>query len=223
VSPGSPAEKGGLKAGDLILRINQRPVYFYQFHKVIQNNPEKELEFTVRRGAELKVLKITPKREGGKGKIGIILQPEFKIKKYSFFPAIGQSLKENYRMASLVLDFIKKLIGGQASPRQLAGPIEIASISYSAMKAGFLSLITWMAIISLQLGILNLLPIPVLDGGHIFVLSIEGIVRKDFSPKIKERLMQIGFIFLLLLMVFVILNDITRRLPNGWESLILWK
>ncbi|MCP2605281.1 site-2 protease family protein, partial [Candidatus Aminicenantes bacterium AH-873-B07] len=172
---------------------------------------------------ELKLLKITPKRENGKGKIGILSRPESKIKKYGLFKAIGQSIKENYKMASLVLDFIKKLIAGEASPRQLGGPIEIAAISYSAMKAGILSLLMWMAIISLQLGIINLLPIPVLDGGHIFVLVIEGIVRRDFSPKVKERLMQIGFAFLILLMAFVILNDIARRLPQGWESLIPWK
>jgi regulator of sigma E protease len=223
ISPGSPADKGGLKIGDIILKINNQPVYFYQFHILIQSNPERELEFLVKRGKELKLLKITPKRENGKGKIGILSRPESKIKKYGLFKAIGQSIKENYKMASLVLDFIKKLIAGEASPRQLGGPIEIAAISYSAMKAGILSLLMWMAIISLQLGIINLLPIPVLDGGHIFVLVIEGIVRRDFSPKVKERLMQIGFAFLILLMAFVILNDIARRLPQGWESLIPWK
>ena len=222
VSSGSPSEKGGLKPKDVILKINGKPVYFYQFHILIQNNPEKELEFFIKRGDEFKILKITPKRENGKGKIGILTRPESKIKKYGLFKAIGQSIRENYRMASLVLDFIKKLIAGQASPKQLGGPIEIAAISYSAMKAGILSLLMWMAIISLQLGIINLLPIPVLDGGHIFVLIIEGIVRKDFSPKVKERLMQIGFAFLIILMAFAILNDIARRLPKGWESLIPW-
>ena len=222
VSSGSPAEKGGLKPKDVILKINGKPVYFYQFHILIQNNPEKELEFFIKRGDKFKILKITPKRENGKGKIGILTRPESKIKKYGLIKAISQSIKENYRMASLVLDFIKKLIAGQASPKQLGGPIEIAAISYSAMKAGILSLLMWMAIISLQLGIINLLPIPVLDGGHIFVLIIEGIVRKDFSPKVKERLMQIGFAFLIILMAFAILNDIARRLPKGWESLIPW-
>jgi regulator of sigma E protease len=222
VSPGSPADRGGLKPGDIILKINNKPIYFYQFHIFIQNHPEEELEFLVKRGKEEKALKITPKREGGKGRIGILSRAESEIKKYGPLKAIGQSIKENYRMASLVLDFIKKLIAGEASPRQLGGPIEIATISYSAMRAGLLSLLMWMAIISLQLGIINLLPIPVLDGGHIFVLLIEGIVRKDFSPKVKERLMQIGFVFLILLMAFAILNDITRRLPNGWESLIPW-
>ena len=155
VSSGSPAEKGGLKPKDVILKINGKPVYFYQFHILIQNNPEKELEFFIKRGDKFKILKITPKRENGKGKIGILTRPESKIKKYGLFKAIGQSIKENYRMASLVLDFIKKLIAGQASPKQLGGPIEIAAISYSAMKAGILSLLMWMAIISLQLGIIN--------------------------------------------------------------------
>jgi RIP metalloprotease RseP len=88
------------------------------------------------------------------------------------------------------------------------------------MRMGFLALMSWIALISLQLGIINLFPIPVLDGGQILVIVLEGIFRRDFSPKVKQIVMQIGFAIFIVLIVFVILNDVVKRLPNGWNSLI---
>jgi len=92
----------------------------------------------------------------------------------------------------------------------------------SAFKMGFLAMVVWIAFISLQLGILNLIPIPVLDGGQIFVLVLEGIFRRDFSSKVKQIAIQIGFAIFIVLIAFVILNDVQKRLPHGWESLIPW-
>jgi RIP metalloprotease RseP len=102
----------------------------------------------------------------------------------------------------------------------LGGPIAIANLSYEAFKMGFMTLIWWMAFISLQLGIINLFPIPMFDGGHIIVLGLEGLFRRDFSVKVKQVIMQIGFVLIIVLFVFVILNDVVKRLPNGWDSLI---
>jgi RIP metalloprotease RseP len=85
---------------------------------------------------------------------------------------------------------------------------------------GFLPLLSFIAFISLQLGVVNLFPVPVFDGGQILVLSLEGVFRRDFNPKVKQVLMQIGFAIFIVLMVFVILNDVAKRLPNGWDSLI---
>lgn len=85
---------------------------------------------------------------------------------------------------------------------------------------GWLAMMSWIAIISLQLGVLNLFPIPVLDGGQIFVLLLESIFRKDFSPKVRQIWMQIGFVIFVFLIVFVILNDIIKRMPHGWGSLL---
>jgi RIP metalloprotease RseP len=124
------------------------------------------------------------------------------------------------RLTFLVINFIKDLVTGEATARQLGGPIEIANLSYTAMRMGFLALMSWIALISLQLGIINLFPIPVLDGGQILVIILEGIFRRDFSPKVKQIVMQIGFAIFIVLIVFVILNDVVKRLPNGWNSLI---
>jgi len=220
VSPGQPAEKGGLRQGDVIKSINGEPVFFYRFIEIVEAHPEKECAFVIERDGQEMTLRITPRREGEVGKIGVIQTAKSVIKKYAFFPAIGQSVKENKRLAFLVFDFLKNLVTGQASAKQLGGPLEIANFSYAALKMGFLALMSWIAVISLQLGILNLFPIPVFDGGQLFVLLIEGIVRRDLNPKARQIWMQIGFVIFIVLIAFVILNDIVKRLPNGWSSLL---
>ncbi len=220
VLPNSPAEKAGLKPGDLILAVEGEPIYFYQFIQVLEKNADKELRFTVERAGETLSLPVTPRREGNVGKIGIAQVPKSVLKKYGFFAAIGQSFKENLRNVFLVIRFIKDLFTGEASTRQLGGPLEIANFSYAAFRMGWMSLLGWIAIISLQLGVLNLFPIPVFDGGQIFVLIVEGIIRRDLSPKARTIWMQIGFVIFVALIVFVVLNDIVKRLPNGWSSLV---
>jgi regulator of sigma E protease len=220
VSPGSPAEKGGLQAGDVILSINGEPVFFYRFIEIVEANAEKECAFRIDRGGREMTLQITPRREGKVGKIGVMQTAKSVIKKYGFFPAIGESFVVNKRLTFLVVDFLKNLVTGQASAKQLGGPLEIANFSYAAMKMGFLALMSWIAVISLQLGILNLFPIPVFDGGQLFVLIVESIFRRDLSPKARQIWMQIGFVIFVFLIAFVVLNDIVKRLPHGWASLL---
>ncbi len=222
VTSNSPAERGGLKPGDVILAVNGEPIYFYEFVQVIEANPEREVELLVEREGQTITLRVTPRREGKVGKIGILQEPKSVVKKYSFFPAVARSLKENTRNAFLVIHFIGRLFTGEASTRQLGGPLEIANFSYAAMRLGLVALLSWIAIISLQLGIINLFPIPVFDGGQIFVLLLEGIFRRDFSPRLRQVWMQIGFVIFIALVVFIILNDIVKRMPNGWESIWPW-
>lgn len=219
VSPNSPAEKGGIKPRDVILAINEEPVYYYHFIPIIEENPGKELDFLIERDGEQMHLQITPRKEGDVGKIGIGQVQKYELQKFGFFAAFGQSVKENVRLLFAVVDFIKNLISGEASTRQLGGPIEIANYSYAFFQAGFMAMLSWIAFISLQLGIINMVPVPVFDGGQILVLGLEGIFRRDFGPKVKQVIMQIGFAIFIFLLVFIILNDIVKRLPNGWESL----
>jgi regulator of sigma E protease len=220
VSPGSSAEKAGIKAGDLIKEINGEPVHYFLFTETIQKHPEEEIEFGILRGEEFITLDVTPKREGDVGVIGIATTVESVSKQFGFFAAIAQSVKENTRMAFMVINFIKDLFTGEASTRQLGGPIEIANFSYAAFRMGIMTMIWWIAFISLQLGIINLFPIPMFDGGHVLVLGLEGLFRRDFSMKVKQFIMQIGFVLVIILFVFIILNDVVKRLPNGWDSLI---
>jgi RIP metalloprotease RseP len=121
-----------------------------------------------------------------------------------------------------MIRFLKDLILRRASTQQLGGPLDIASLSYTYLKMGFLALLSWIGFISLQLGVINLFPIPVFDGGQIFVLGLEALFRRDFSPKVRQIWMQVGFVIFIFLIVFILLNDIVKRMPNGWESLIPW-
>ena len=126
-------------------------------------------------------------------------------------------------LAFTLFNYLKELIAGEASAKQVGGPIMIAKYSYSFFRAGFVSMLSFMAFISLQLGIIYLFPVPVFDGGQMLVLSIEGLFRRDFSPKVKQIVMMIGFAIFIFLLGFLILNDVARTLPNGWESYLFWK
>jgi regulator of sigma E protease len=219
VSPRSPAEKAGIKSGDVILEIDGKDIHYFEFIKILEENPGKEMDFLIDRDGERLHLKVTPRLEGDVGKIGLSHTQKSTLKKFGFFKAFGESLSYNANLMFLVFRTIRDLISGEASTKQLAGPIDIANFSYAAFRMGLLALMGWIAFISLQLGIINLFPIPVLDGGQILVLLLESIFRKDFSIKVKQVIMQIGFIMFIFLIVFVILNDVVKRLPNGWASL----
>jgi regulator of sigma E protease len=158
---------------------------------------------------------------GEKGIIGIemdLYSPTI-VKRYGFFAAMGHSVNKMIDLVDLVFNAIRKMIVGKLSAKSLSGPIEIASFSQKAMESGPSYFFLLIAFISLQLGLINLLPIPALDGGHLMIFSIESVIRRDFSPKVKNLLMNIGFFLLIALMAFVILNDIAKKLPNGWNSL----
>ena len=117
-------------------------------------------------------------------------------------------------MAKLTFVTIGRLITGSSSIKQLSGPIEIAKYSGQAASLGLIPLVLLMAVISLQLGLFNLLPIPVLDGGLIALLAIEGLIGRDLSMAVKERIFKVGFVFLILVMGFVIFNDLAKNLPE---------
>jgi regulator of sigma E protease len=131
------------------------------------------------------------------------------------------SVRRNIEMSGLILNMLKDLVTGEASPKQLMGPVGIAQLSGEAAQEDWIALFTLMASISLNLGLLNLMPIPILDGGHIFIMAIETISRRDFSLAVKEKMLFVGFVLLMTLMVTVIYNDLTRI---AWiENLMPWR
>jgi len=134
---------------------------------------------------------------------------------------VTMSLKRNWDMSGLIFETVWGLLTRQTSPRQLMGPVSIMQLSGESAQAGWISLLSLMAMISLNLGILNLLPIPVLDGGHITIIALEGLARRDFSARVKEKMVMAGLVLLMMLMVTVIYNDLTRI---SWiERLIPWR
>jgi regulator of sigma E protease len=183
-------------------------------YKVLSDYIESEAE--ARKYEDILNLKVEEKGMIGVGQWAPY-SPTIKIR-YGLIDAAVKSKDDIVNLTFFIFTAFKKMIVGKISARQLSGPIEIAKFSQKAMERGPSSLFMLIAFISLQLGLINLLPIPALDGGHLMIFSIETIIRKDFSPKVKTILLNTGFFILISLMVFVILNDIAKILPDGWNT-----
>ena len=222
VIAGDVADKAGMKGGDVVLAVNgDRMVTRTHLIEAISRNGGRQIELTVRRDSQEVTITATPEQRGDRGMLGVYVGEQTK----SFTPgpleAVQLSIERNIEFSGLILWTLGGLFTGETSPRQLMGPVAIAQLSGESAEAGWLALFTLMASISLNLGLLNLLPIPVLDGGHILVLALEGVARRDFSMAVKEKMLLAGLVLLLMLMVTVIYNDLTRI---SWiERLMPWR
>jgi regulator of sigma E protease len=179
----------------------------------IRAHPKQPVVFTVERaGAEAAVtVNTSDKGANGAGQIGAQILPyETKRIDPTFPQAISMSATQTWEQSSLILTTLKGLFTRETPVKQLMGPVAIAELSGNAARLGWLELFGLMSMISLNLGLLNLMPIPVLDGGHIAILAMEGVARRDFSIKVKERILFAGFAMIMLLMVTVIYNDVAR-------------
>lgn len=211
LTPGEPAEKAGIKPGDVVLSVDGQTISFAsQLSEIIAKKAGVPLTMTVLRNGERKDIEVTPALRGKIGLIGIRIGNEVKTIKPGPIEAVQMSVTRNYEYAILIGQTIWGLITRETSPKQLMGPLAIAQLSGESAQAGWISLLGLMAAISLNLGLLNLLPIPVLDGGHIFIMALEGLARRDFSIRVKEKMLLAGFVLLMMLMVTVIYNDLTR-------------
>ncbi len=219
VRPGSPAERDGLKAQDVILRVDGATTTFARdFIEAISKKPNTPVKVDVERGGAVQQLTLVPEANTGacpslpqgSGCIGITIAEDVTRINPGPIEAVGLSIKRNYESAGLIFMTIGQLITRETSTRQLMGPLAIAQLSGESAQQGWIPLFALMASISLNLGLLNLLPIPVLDGGHIFIMALEGLARRDFSIRVKEKMFLAGFAVLLMLMVTVIYNDLTR-------------
>ena len=211
VTPGEPAAAAGILAGDVIEAVEGDPVSSDELVSRINAHAEEPLRLSVRRGESRRDIVVTPALRGDVGLIGVSISP-FEVRTFEpgFLEAFQLSLARNYEWSGLIFQTLAGLFTAETSPRQLVGPLGIAQLSGGAAEIGLIALLSLMSMISLNLGILNLLPIPVLDGGHIAIMAIEGVSRRDFSMRVKERMLLVGFVALMMLMVTVIYNDLTR-------------
>jgi regulator of sigma E protease len=222
VIKGDPADRAGLKAGDVIVALNGEPVALAgQLIRMMAPHAGREVELTIRRNGVEQRVRLTPILREGRGMMGVTPHDRTKSFKPSALEAIALSVGRNFEFGGLIFKTLGGLFVGETSPRQLMGPVAIAQLSGESAAAGWIALFTLMASISLNLGLLNLLPIPVLDGGHIFIMALEGIARRDFSMAVKEKMFLAGFVLLMMLMVTVVYNDLTRI---AWiERLMPWR
>jgi len=208
---GSPAETAGLARGDKIVRIDGRaPQGEMELKALLEKSIGRDVSLTILREGVRKELVVTPRDENGKGKIGVLFAEGNRVhRELGLGGAFAASIEWNVDLTKSVFQTLARLIKRQISVRAFSGPIEIARVSREAARGGQ-SFLTLLALISLQLGILNLMPIPMLDGGHILILGFEGLLRRDLSDKLKERVLTVGFVFLLAFFGLVIFFDILK-------------
>jgi regulator of sigma E protease len=222
VTTGEPADLAGLKAGDVVLAVDGQTITFEsQLREAIAKHPDRPITLTIRRGGVEQQIRVTPANHSNVGWLGVMPQNDFKSIKPSAIEAVGMSFQKNKEFAGLIFQTVWGLITRETSPKQLMGPVAIAQLSGESAQLGWIALMSLMASISLNLGLLNLLPIPILDGGHIFIMALEGAARRDFSVRAKEKLLLAGFVVLMMLMVTVIYNDLARISWIG--RLMPWK
>jgi regulator of sigma E protease len=212
VQADKPADKAGFKRGDVVLAVDgQRAPSHPAIVSVLQKSTDKPVQFEVERNGAPVTLVVTP--EGNPGKIGVTISPvEVKRVDPTLTQAFGLSVRQNWDATRQIGRTIRDLFTGETPVKQLMGPVAIAELSGSAASLGWLPLLGLMASISLNLALLNLMPVPVLDGGQMTILMMEGLFRRDLSLKWKEGFAIAGALMIVTLMVTVLYNDIARVL-----------
>jgi len=220
VKPDYPAQQAGLLEGDRVLEVNGAPVKRWEeLAKIIHDSGNRPLLFKVEREKRTFQVLITPRASTQKnifgdevqvGLIGISPSGSFFIERFGPFTATYKALAHSWRITELTVLSIVKIIEGKISAKTIGGPILIAQLAGQQAKAGALSLVIFMAVISINLVILNVLPIPVLDGWHLLIFLIEAIIGKPVSLKLRERAQQVGIFIIILIILLVIYNDVSR-------------
>ena len=228
VAKGSRAEAGGLKRGDELVRIGDLafpaankekevlPFWEKEVLPLIQSRPEQSVTFMVKRDGQTVELRLVPANEGGKGRLGfgpgmaMIPVERRPLRIGDLGTGFVQGSADTGYLAAGITFGIGKLVTGQASVKDMGGPGTIGVMAYRAAQSGWMDFINFVAFISLNLAVLNALPIPFLDGGHAAILIFEKLRRKDLSIQLKERILMGGFIFLMGFMAFVVVLDILR-------------
>jgi len=224
IEPGYPAEKAGLKKGDIVLAINGQAIHSrLRFQEITKSSGGKPVTVEYQRKGETHSVAVTPiwsnktNDPPARWMIGVVPEPKLDITttRLSLPDALGESLRQNSKDAMLIVKVLEGMVQRRMSTKNLAGPIGLGSLSGAAAKQGLSAFLGLMAMVSLNLAIFNLLPIPVLDGGTILMLLVEMTMQRDLSMAVKETVFKVGFVFIMVLMAFVIFNDISRYIPAG--------
>jgi regulator of sigma E protease len=222
VTEGYPAFSAGFKKGDLLVKINNIPIHSrFTLPEVIRKSDGKPvtIEYVRDGGHHTVTLKPVFKNPDGTARWMIGVQSDIKLNiqktKLSFPDALHESLVQNGKNASLIVEFLRGILERRMSAKNLSGPIGIAQYATQAAEEGPSAFLMLMSVVSLNLAIFNLLPIPILDGGVILMLLVEMVMGRDLSLNVKEAMLKVGFVFLMMLVVFVIYNDIAKRFTPG--------
>lgn len=223
LSPGMPAQKAGLVKGDLLLTANGQPIQsMFTFQEIIQSTQGKPVTLDYEREGKRRTAVLTPvfaKIDSGPTRWVVGFMPERHLNiintRLSFPDALYESWQQNMKGATLIFRFLRGMLERRMSPKSLEGPIRIAQLSGEAARQGPSAFVWLMSAVSLNLAIFNLLPIPILDGGVIAMLLVEMLMRRDLSLQVKEAVFKVGFVFLMVVVAFVVYNDITKILPTG--------
>jgi regulator of sigma E protease len=213
VNPGQPAARAKLRLGDLIVRVDGDSVRSWEdMVRRVRASPGKALTLDVQRGDSILRVSVTPEAQGTRGVIGAAADPRGIVLRVpvGVGTAIVDAAGETVAQVGAVATMVKRLVRGQASTSEVGGPLAIAQMSGQMVRLGVAYYLTWMAFFSVSLAVLNLLPIPVLDGGHFMFLIAEAIRRKPLSLQLRLRLTQIGMLVVLAIMVLAISNDVLK-------------
>jgi len=219
---GPPAEKAGIQKGDLLVSVNGVPIHATStLPEAVKNSNGKPVVIGLLRNGQPMVVTVQPEMSNRGGSpqwmIGVVCEQHQNVitTKLSLPDALRESVQENLKGATLIFKFLGGLIERRMSPQSIMGPIRIAKLSGEAARQGPSSFFWLMSAVSLNLAIFNLMPIPILDGGVIMLLLVETLMRRDLSLQVKEAVFKVGFVFLMVIVTFVIYNDITKLLPAG--------
>ena len=219
VAPGLPAQRAGLKENDLIAGVDGQKIQWWgEFTERVRGSNGKPVALDVNRNGQTLHLVVTPQaasNERGETiyQIGVQVHEDTAYKRVAFPEGARYATLVTVEKIKETASIVGRLFSGRVSLKQLQGPVGISRAAGQAARKGPLAIISLMVLISVNLGILNLLPIPILDGGHILLLGIEGILRRDMSLAFKERFVQVGLVFLLVVFAIVMYNDVVRLLP----------
>jgi regulator of sigma E protease len=217
VVSGMPAEDAGIQEGDVLLRANGQSLRSqYRLNEVIRAVGGKPVQIEYERDGRERtvwiqpVLKVLEKDKPARWLIGVTLSARVETVQLAFPDAFRESVRQNLRNATLIVQFLKGLVERRMSPKSIEGPIGLARMARTAAHQGPYVFLGLMAMVSLNLAVFNLLPIPILDGGVILVLAVEMLMRRDLSLRFKETVFKLGFVFLMAVMAFVLYNDIAK-------------